>query len=60
MKKAALVGLLAVLWLVLKLALRVFGANQLIGNATVDLILLLLLVAAAIAVGVWLMRIESH
>ena len=58
MKKAILFGLLAVLWLVLKLLLRWFGTPR-IGNPAADLALLLVVTAAAILVGVLLMKTEK-
>ena len=58
MKKAVLIGLLAVLWLALKLMTRWFGSPG-VQNPAVDLALLVITAVAAVAVGVWLMKTEA-
>jgi hypothetical protein len=58
MKKAILIGLLAVLWLALKMMLRWFGKPG-VQNPGADLALLLVVAAAAVVVGVFLMKAEE-
>lgn len=58
MKKAVLIGLLAVLWLALKMMTRWFGRPG-VANPEADLALLVITAVAAVAVGIWLMKTEE-
>lgn len=58
MKKAILIGLLALLWLALKLMVRWFGHPD-PNNAAADLALLLITAVAAVVVGVFLMKADD-